>query len=103
MPAGSVIDRETVRAPLLVRRGDVVTVYARSGSVRVRTTARARDDASAGEVVSVESLADRSTYLARVSGIREVEVFAHSPRAESSQLPAATAMVEPLAGGQTAR
>lgn len=103
VPAGSVIDRETVRAPLLVRRGDVVTVYARSGSVRVRTTARARDDASAGEVVSVESLADRSTYLARVSGIREVEVFAHSPRAESSQLPAATAMVEPLAGGQTAR
>ena len=62
--------------PLAVHHGDVVTVYAQSGAVRIRTNARARDEGSVGELVAVESLLNRSTYYARVSGIREVEVYA---------------------------
>ena len=66
-----------------MHRGDVVTVYAQSGAVRIRTNARSRDEGSIGELVAVESLLNRSTYYARVSGIREVEVYARPPQVEA--------------------
>ncbi len=75
---GQILDDQSVRAPLLVKRGDIVTVYARSGGVQVRTTARAREDGSHNDLVSVESLADRSAYFTRVIGVQEVEVYAHA-------------------------
>lgn len=80
---GHMLDRETLRAPLAVRRGEMVTVYARSAGLRVRTTARTRDDGSIGDLVAVESLADRKTFTARVCGIQEVEVFARAVQAAS--------------------
>jgi len=55
---------------------------------------RAHDNGSLGELVAVESLADRSTYFARVSSVREVEVYARSAKADrvdiSGLLPAVT-------------
>jgi len=80
--AGSPVASDCLRAPLAVHHGDVVTVYAQSGAVRIRTNARARDEGSVGELVAVESLLNRSTYYARVSGIREVEVYARPSRVE---------------------
>jgi len=85
IPKGQAFAADWVRSPLLVRRGDVVTVSARSGGVCVRTTARARDDGSLGELVAVESLADRSTYYARVVRPREVEVYARAARASDAR------------------
>jgi flagella basal body P-ring formation protein FlgA len=83
--AGSPVTTDTLRPPLAVHRGEVVTVVARSGGVRIRTNARARDEGSVGELVAVESLANRSTYYARVSNMREVEVFARPPQIESER------------------
>ena len=83
--AGKPLTHDAVRPQLLVRRGEVVTVYARAAGIRIRTMARARDDGGEGELVAVETLTDRSTFFARVSGIREVEVYARAPRAEVSQ------------------
>jgi flagellar basal body P-ring formation protein FlgA len=80
--AGKPLSSEALRAPLMVHKGDVVTVYAACPGIRVRTNARARDDGSQGELVAVESMLDRSTFFARVSGIREVEVYARAPRFE---------------------
>ena len=77
---GMPVPLDSLRAPLAVHRGEIVTVYAQSGAVRIRTNARARDEGSVGELVAVESLLNRSTYYARVSGVREVEVYARSPR-----------------------
>jgi flagella basal body P-ring formation protein FlgA len=86
IPKGKPIAADWVRAPLLVRRGDVVTVSARAGGVCVRTMARARDDGSLGELVAVESLAGRATYYARVAGPNEVEVHARAARAPDARL-----------------
>ena len=61
-----------------------MTVYVNNAGIRIRTAARARDDGSEGELVSVESLLDRSTYYARVNGIRQVEVYGRSTRVESA-------------------
>lgn len=73
---GQVLDRHYVQSPILVRQGDVVTVYARSAGIQVRTTARARDGGSRGDLIAVESLADRSRFYARVTGPRTVDVYA---------------------------
>ena len=81
IPADKIILHDRVRPPLLIKRGNVVTVYARGAGVRVRTNARAKEDGSLGDLINVESLADRKTYLARVSGTHEVEVYARAMRA----------------------
>lgn len=85
---GQVIDRGDVRAPLLVRRGDAVTVYARSAGVQVRTTGRAQEEGSRGELITVESLLNRQRFFARVTGIHEVEVFASALEVPASAVPA---------------
>lgn len=83
LPAGRPIPEDAVQAPVLVRRGQIVTVYARAPGVRVRTQARAKQDGSLGDLVGVESLADRKTYFARVCGLQEVEVFARGIHTEA--------------------
>jgi len=82
--AGTVLQSSLVRAPILIRRGEVVTVYARSPGLRVRITARARQDGGLGELIAVESLVDRKVYMARVSGTQEVEVYARAVQARSA-------------------
>ena len=78
--AGRPLTRKSVRQPLLIRRGDVVTVFARAAGISVRVMARARDDGSLGDAVAVESMLDRTVYLAQVSGLRQAEVFAQPVR-----------------------
>ena len=79
---GKVLTPDVVQAPLLVRRGDVVTVYARTAGIRIHTTARAKDDGAMSDLVTVESLTDRKSFTARVCGPRETEVFAQAAAAE---------------------
>ncbi len=79
--AGQILDMNYVRAPVLVQRGDVVTVYAYSGGVRVKTTGRSRQPGAKGELVEIESLADRRRFFARVADIQVVEVFASAAQA----------------------
>jgi flagella basal body P-ring formation protein FlgA len=74
IPAGAVIPPESLRAPLMVRRGDVVAVLARGAGVRVRTTARAQDDGAQGDPITVESLLNRQKFTVRVTGPRETEL-----------------------------
>jgi|GEM_PF-919416 len=81
LPAGRPIPQDAVQSPLLVRRGQIVTVYARAPGIRVRTQARAKDDGSLGDLVAVES-PDRKSYFARVCGLQEVEVFARAVHTE---------------------
>ncbi|MGD0517958.1 MAG: flagellar basal body P-ring formation chaperone FlgA [Thermoguttaceae bacterium] len=76
VPDGKIIAPDDLQAPLLVHKGDVVTVYARSAGIRVRTIARARDDGSLGDLVTMETMQDRKPYQARVCGAREAEVLA---------------------------
>jgi flagella basal body P-ring formation protein FlgA len=76
IPIGDVIYSDQVRAPLLVKRGEQVTVVAQGGGIRVRTAARAAQEGARGELVQVESLETKEKYDARVTGLREVSVLA---------------------------
>jgi flagella basal body P-ring formation protein FlgA len=84
LPAGKVVAADAIRPALLVHRGEIVTVYARTSGITIRTTARCRDDGSQGDLVGVESLLDRGTFFARVSGIREVEVYGRGNRVDTA-------------------
>jgi flagella basal body P-ring formation protein FlgA len=73
---GEVIFSDQVRAPLVVKRGEPVTVVSQGGGIRVRTTAKATQDGARGDLIQVESLDTREKYDARVTGLREVSVLA---------------------------
>lgn len=88
---GQTIEDESLRQPLLVRKGDAVTVYTRSPGLQVRTTARAKEDGSLGELISIESMLNRQTFLARVSGSQEVEIYARPADTGVRRRPAAAA------------
>jgi flagellar basal body P-ring formation protein FlgA len=78
IPDGKIITAEDIQAQIVVRRGDVVTVYARGNGIRVRTTARARTDGGLGDMVTIETMHDRNAFQAKVCGPREAEVVAQA-------------------------
>lgn len=84
IPAGTVLQRPLVCSPLLVRRGEMITVYSRAAGIRIRLTARAREDGSLGDLVTVESLLDRKTYAVRICGVQEAEVYGRAMQAASA-------------------
>jgi flagella basal body P-ring formation protein FlgA len=76
--AGDIVFADQAQAPIVVKRGDVITVTSQSGGIRVRTIGRAMHDAARGDLVQVEALGSREKYDARVTGPREAAVFALS-------------------------
>lgn len=75
---GQALESAWLRKPLLVKRGEVVTVFARAANVQVRTNARAVDDGGKDDVVLVERIDNRQRFAARVIGVQELEVFVSS-------------------------
>ena len=71
----SIVTEGSVAAPLQVKRGEAITVYARTGGVTVRTMAVARQDGAMGDLVQVESADGKQKYVASVSGSRRVDVY----------------------------
>jgi flagella basal body P-ring formation protein FlgA len=76
---GDVVMADNVQPPVLVKRGDSVTVYTRGGGIKVRTIAKARENGSLGQPVQIESLETHKTYDAVVTGMHEAVVFTGSP------------------------
>jgi flagella basal body P-ring formation protein FlgA len=72
---GEMIFTDQVAEPQLVKRGELVTVVAAGGGIKVKTTARARQDGARGKIVQVETLDSRERFDARVTGPRETAVF----------------------------
>jgi flagella basal body P-ring formation protein FlgA len=72
--AGVVLTDVMVGQPLAVRRNDSVTLVARRGAVRVRTTGIALADACVGENVDVMNTDSKKVIRARVVGQNLVEL-----------------------------
>jgi flagella basal body P-ring formation protein FlgA len=92
VPEGTLVLGSYVRSPIVVRRGERVSVRARAAGIVVSTFAIAQQDGGVGDLVTVEVIDRKERYAARVSGVRELEVFAAEPRAtEMAAAPAALA------------
>ncbi len=73
--AGAIVHRHQLQSPLLVRRGQLVTVRCINGGLVVKTVARATEDGSKNQVIHVRADRSRQTYPARVTGSQEVVVM----------------------------
>jgi len=75
LPAGAILYDQTLTVPDLVRRGDKVTIVARSAAVEVSAPGEARDFGTKGEIIRVKNLSSRKEIQARVveSGLVETE------------------------------
>jgi flagella basal body P-ring formation protein FlgA len=79
--AGEVITAKDVRGVPLIRQGDIVTVYSRSGGIEVRMEAKSRGDGTLGDSVKLISLDGRRELNAKVSGFHEATVIPTAPPA----------------------
>lgn len=65
MAAGTVLRMEHLEAPVVIRRGELVTVHCVSGGVVVKSKARAMHDARRGDLVELSLGRNRQSFLAR--------------------------------------
>ena len=65
---GAIITRTNSASPILVRRGDAVTVHSGSGGISVRIQAIAKSDGRQGDLVTVEAYDRSEKFEARVIG-----------------------------------
>jgi flagella basal body P-ring formation protein FlgA len=75
LSAGQVLTADLLYAPLLVRRGDVVTVKAASGGIAISAAMRAKTDARMGDTILVEHLSGTGSASARVIGTRTLQAL----------------------------
>jgi flagella basal body P-ring formation protein FlgA len=73
IPAGEVITGDLLYSPLLVHKGETVTVKASNGGISITAVMRARASAHLGETISVEHLSGVGSTSARVIGPRLLE------------------------------
>ncbi|MCC6677065.1 MAG: flagellar basal body P-ring formation protein FlgA [Phycisphaerales bacterium] len=66
--AGEVLDESDFEAPLVVKKGELVTVHCLSGMVKVEMVARAMQAGRDGEVVAFQAADSKRTFQARMSG-----------------------------------
>jgi flagella basal body P-ring formation protein FlgA len=74
--SGHVLDARFLRKPVLVTRGQAVAVVAKAAGVRAKTTARALEDGTQGDLILVESIDTKQRYSAIVTGTQQAEVLA---------------------------
>jgi flagella basal body P-ring formation protein FlgA len=92
IPGGGMVFMDAVQPPILVKRGELIHISTQSGGIRVRTTARALQDRSHGQLVEVESLATKERFDARVIGPGEAAIVAiTSPATNERSAPIETA------------
>lgn len=82
---GQPIESAWVRKPIMVRRSEVVTVFARGANLTVRMQGRAIEEGGLNDIVSVERLDDRQRFSARVTGVQELEVLVGGTRVTATK------------------
>jgi flagella basal body P-ring formation protein FlgA len=75
LEAGAPVSAALLDAPLMVRRGQQVTLEALAGNFAVRVSGVARADGALGELIEVENGSSGKTVQAVVRSERTVEVL----------------------------
>lgn len=72
--AGEIIRPESLQMPLLIKRGDLVTMVFNEGGMYLTARGRALVDGAMGEVIKVNNASSNRQLEARVTGHKEVTV-----------------------------
>ncbi len=71
MRSGALVYADDVCSPVLIDRGELVTVRCLSGSLVVRTTARALEEGAIDQVIRLRNAASKEEFHATVTGRRQ--------------------------------
>jgi flagella basal body P-ring formation protein FlgA len=66
--AGTILDRNNVSQPALVKEGDMVKIVAHKGALRISTSGLARGDGREGERIRVKNISTNKMIYCRVDG-----------------------------------
>ena len=80
LEAGAILTRRQLYSPVLVSRGDSVTVLARVGGITVSATMRARSSGQYGDTIIVQHLNGDGSATARITGNGTVEALVGGQR-----------------------
>ncbi|MEX0742713.1 MAG: flagellar basal body P-ring formation chaperone FlgA, partial [Phycisphaeraceae bacterium] len=82
---GAVVYVDDVEAPLLVKRGQAVTVRAVSGGIVLRTVGRAMEDGQQGEMILLRNERTRERFYVHVTGPQEAVMNLDEPDTLAAQ------------------
>lgn len=71
---GAILYSRLLKNPTVVKRGDLVSILAKSGPLTVRTAGQVKTPGAQGDVVRVKNLMSRREVYARVISPNEVQV-----------------------------
>ncbi len=74
VPAGAALSPALLEAPLLIRRGQPVTLQARTGALMVQAPGLARGDGALGQVIEVQNASSKKIIQAVVLNEKTVEI-----------------------------
>lgn len=84
--AGALVSDANTAPPLLVRRGDDVTVTSGGGGISVSLRAIARADGREGDLVPIEAYDRREKFNARVVGVRRLAILSAGSAASGATI-----------------
>jgi flagella basal body P-ring formation protein FlgA len=85
--AGQVLASTALRRPLVVKRGELITVYSVAAGVQVKATAKALADAALGDVILLQATQTKKQFQGRVTAAQEAMVFVDSPKVAGESSP----------------
>jgi flagella basal body P-ring formation protein FlgA len=69
------VNQKDIMPPTLVKRNELITVVYRNGMVNLTTRARATENASKGQVITLINLTSKKPFQAVVSGLQQAEII----------------------------
>lgn len=73
--AGEPVQERHLTKSILVRRGDLVTMTATQGDLKVTATGQAKQDGALGDTIAIINLSSKKTVAGRVTGPNQVEII----------------------------
>lgn len=85
--AGQVMASTSLRRPLVVKRGEMITVYSVAAGIQVKASAKALGDAALGDVILLQATETKKQFQGRVTAPQEAMVFVDSPKVAAEPTP----------------
>ena len=86
--AGQTLQTNVLQRPLIVKRGELITVYSLAAGVQIKATAKSLADAALGDTILLEAIETKKQFQARVTAPQEAMVFVDTPKVAGDASPA---------------
>jgi flagella basal body P-ring formation protein FlgA len=88
IPAGQTLQTNLLQRPLIVKRGEMITVFSVAAGVQIKATAKSLADAALGDTILLEATETKKQFQGRVTAPQEAMVFVDTPKVTADAGPA---------------